>query len=946
MGEENGMSTSPRTRRSSSRTISTTPTHLFVAVLFFCVVFLVIYATYLSDIWAYEGVNWQDPPFLEIAIAFVAIVATGATMARSVQRPSDFCLWIIYTIVIVPSALLAEASNWLPQSERLPAALGICAVAVVVRLITAPNSGALLPTPSRIRINFWLVCTVLLAITYGWLISAIGIHHTYISFADIYAVRADYKQALAEVPALAYLLPLSYACINPALIVWGVLRKDWVKVLVGIGGDFLIYLASGARLALLSVPLLLWIAYRARRGSPPKPSHILFLLGFLMIFARIMDSLTGNLLWTAVFSMRILAIPGVLTVGYFKYFQINPQLGLESFAPWHREPGKDPLVLVGEWIFNTPGTNANVNFIGSGFMHAGLVGIAIETALAATLLRLADDSSASLPTPFRYSFFVVPAISLANGSAFTSVLTYGFGAAIVLAYAARLDPRLRIAQTPHIGTALPFSRASEHGSHDRSWVQPATTSAPPAPVGATQTGPVMDIRDYLRIARRQWVFIVLVGAVVTALGIAGTALMPKSRAGSFESTSAVMVTLTQNATLRAEPSAAQLAQNFTQVALSRETAERVTRGLALGIPAEKLQSHLKVTVPTGTSIVQIVVSYPNADVAQKINAALMQAVLSAARSTDSTLGGTSGSVVKTIEIDPPSPGLTDDTGGTGDKTLRDGAIALILGLLVGFGLSVVRELFDKTVRNPGGVPALNGTAVIGVIGTNATLTGAPEFTNGGLGKSAEAFRFLRANVQSMAGPGHNVTTFTSTTPGEGKTTVAVGTALALAQAGWRVVLVDANLRSPAVAPLLGLSAGPGLSAVLKGTEDLSSVMQHHAASGLEVVAAGAPDTNPADLLHSRRLLDTLRDLGDRADFVILDSAAVQTVADTLGLARVGNIALVLDYGKTKSENVAAAVEKLRLVNASLCGVVVNRAPAGNSSTCSTDAPQPRASERP
>ena len=902
-----------------------------------------IYATYLSDIWAYEGVNWQDPPFLELAIAFIAIVATGATMPRSMQRPSDFCLWIIYTIVIVPSAFLAEASNWLPQSERLPAALGICAVAVVVRLITAPNSGALLPTPSRIRINFWLVSAVLLAITYGWLISTIGIHHTYISFADIYAVRADYKQALAEVPALAYLLPLSYACINPALIVWGVLRKEWVKVLAGIGGDFLIYLASGARLALLSVPLLLWIAYRARRGSPPKPSQILFLLGFLMIFARIMDSVTGNLLWTAVFSMRILAIPGVLTVGYFKYFQINPQLGLESFAPWHREPGTDPLVLVGEWIFNTPGTNANVNFIGSGFMHAGLVGIAIETALAATLLRLADDSSASLPTPFRYSFFVVPAISLANGSAFTSVLTYGFGAAILLAYAARLDPRLRIAQAPHIGTALPFSRASEHGRHDRSRVQPATTSATPAPVGATQTGPVMDIRDYLRIARRQWVFILVVGAVVTALGIAGTALMAKSRGGSFESTSAVMVTLTQTATLRPEPSAAQLAQNFTQVALSRETAERVTRDLALGMPAEKLQSHLKVTVPTGTSIVQIVVSYANADVAQKINAALMQAVLSAARSTDATLGGTSGSVVKTLEIDPPSPGLTDDTG---DKTLRDGAIALILGLLVGFGLSVVRELLDKTVRNPGEVPALDGTAVIGEIRTNATLAGAPEFANGGLGQSAEAFRFLRANVQSIAGPEHNVITFTSTTSGEGKTTVAVGTALALAQAGWRVVLVDANLRSPAVAPLLGLSAGPGLSSVLKGTADLSSVLQHHAASGLEVVAAGAPDTNPADLLHSERLLETLRGLGERADFVIVDSAAVQTVADTLGLARVGNIAMVLDYGKAQSDNVAAAVEKLRLVNASLCGVVVNRAPADSSSTRSSAAPQPRASERP
>lgn len=253
----------------------------------------------------------------------------------------------------------------------------------------------------------------------------------------------------------------------------------------------------------------------------------------------------------------------------------------------------------------------------------------------------------------------------------------------------------------------------------------------------------MDIRDYLRIARRQWVFILVVGAVVTALGIAGTALMAKSRGGSFESTSAVMVTLTQTATLRPEPSAAQLAQNFTQVALSRETAERVTRDLALGMPAEKLQSHLKVTVPTGTSIVQIVVSYANADVAQSMNAALMQAVLSAARSTDATLGGTSGSVVKTLEIDPPSPGLTDDTG---DKTYfcADGAIALILGLLVGFGLSVVRELLDKTlVRNPGEVPALDGTAVIGEIRTNATLGGGT-----GVRRTAASARAPKRSVSS------------------------------------------------------------------------------------------------------------------------------------------------------------------------------------------------------
>lgn len=867
------------------------PARPVLAVVLFCVVFLAIYQTYLAKIWFYQGINWQDPSTSRVALVVAALVLTGVAMPRRINRPSAFCLWLLYVIVIVPSALLALASDWLPQSQRLPAALGLCALLLGMRLLTGVQPGVFLPRIRRIRVNFWVVGAIISAITYGWFFVAIGVNHAYISFTDIYAVRADFKTALAGVPLLAYLLPLTYACINPALIVWGTINREPVKVALGIVGNLVIYLASGARLALLAVPLLLWIAYQDRWGRPVRPAHLLAVFSTLILFARVMDWLTGSLMWTAVFNMRILALPGVITVGYFKYFQEFPQLGMSSFLPWHHVEGRDPLVLVGEWIFHTPGTNANVNFIGSGFMHAGVAGILVETAVAVLLLRLADDAAADLPVALRYSFFVVPAVSLANGSAFTSILTYGFGASLVLAFIARHDPRLLAGPR---STRIPLDDA------------------------LTPKEPAMNIFDYVRIVRRRWPIIVVSGALLAALALAYTTLQGSTT--SYQSTSSVLVSAqAQVPNLNPGPSAADLAKNYAEVVKSRDNAAKALESLDLSLTPDQLRSQISSDVPLGTSIIRITVTGQDAETAQQTNEAVIGALASFAQAPRPTPSGFTPAAVTITTVDSPSAGQSVTSGG---KAVRNTLVGLVLGLLAGLGLAVARELLDRSIEDPADVEALARLPILGRLPADAASDSRPLSTHD-RSTRAEAVRTLRTTLCALRPPrdeGH-LLLFAGVRSAEASATVALATALSMSQAGLDVLFVESRLDDPAVAEKLGLDSGKGLTTALAGGDPMTQI-QRHADSGLKVMAAGPTANGPAEALASAAAQSLLRQLASAFDYVIVDAAAFLTVADPLILATQAETVVVIEHGRTTTDDAQQVMEGLAVIDAPVLGLVV------------------------
>ena len=193
--------------------------------------------------------------------------------------------------------------------------------------------------------------------------------------------------------------------------------------------------------------------------------------------------------------------------------------------------------------------------------------------------------------------------------------------------------------------------------------------------------------------------------------------------------------------------------------------------------------------------------------------------------------------------------------------------------------------------------------------------------------AAEAFRTLRTNIQ-FAGLDRTLQLLTVTSAGidEGKSQVAANLAITMAQAEQRVVLVDCDLRRPALHTLFGLSNDTGITTMLLANEGTPAPLQQTSVPGLQLLASGPLPPRPADILGSRRIGEILHALRDVADVIIIDTPPVLAVTDAVVLApRVDGVILVLRAGYTRREPAKQARSVLEKSKANIVGIVLNDA---------------------
>lgn len=194
---------------------------------------------------------------------------------------------------------------------------------------------------------------------------------------------------------------------------------------------------------------------------------------------------------------------------------------------------------------------------------------------------------------------------------------------------------------------------------------------------------------------------------------------------------------------------------------------------------------------------------------------------------------------------------------------------------------------------------------------------------------SEAYRTLRTNLEffSLDEP---IRTLVVTSPGaeEGKSTVLANLAVTLAQGGKQVILVDCDLRRPAQHTLFGLDNVIGLTTLmLDEAAQSESPLRQTAVDGLRILPAGPLPPNPAELLGSRRMKETMTALLEQADVLLFDVPPVLAVTDALVLAvQTDGVLLVVKDGNTRREHVQRAKERLERVNARIVGAVLNNAP--------------------
>ena len=200
---------------------------------------------------------------------------------------------------------------------------------------------------------------------------------------------------------------------------------------------------------------------------------------------------------------------------------------------------------------------------------------------------------------------------------------------------------------------------------------------------------------------------------------------------------------------------------------------------------------------------------------------------------------------------------------------------------------------------------------------------------------SEVFRTLRTNIQFMNTKGKLKTILiTSTFPGEGKSWVASNLAVTFAQAGKKVVLIDADMRKGRQYSIFGVSPIPGLSNYLSGIGidenqelDIVDFVQETEVDNLFIIPAGNIPPNPSELLISPQMVNLLEELKDLCDIVILDGTPNELVTDSLILTRLVDSTVIVTASKeTKKENLRRAITNIQNVGGKIAGVVVNKVP--------------------
>ncbi|GAA0671078.1 hypothetical protein GCM10010193_24080 [Kitasatospora atroaurantiaca] len=439
-------------------------------------------------------------------------------------------------------------------------------------------------------------------------------------------------------------------------------------------------------------------------------------------------------------------------------------------------------------------------------------------------------------------------------------------------------------------------------------------------------GFTLDLRGFLRVLTRRWVSITMLTVAGLGAGLAVTEVSTpqyEARSQIFVSTRATsdIAELNQGSAF----SQARV-QSYADIVSSARIVAPVINRLGLDMTPDQLAKRINAGVKPNTVLIDIAVTDTDAVRAAKIA---------------NTVADEAGVQIVSLET-PPGQSAPVHIGTTrsasaptaplSPRPLLNAAAGLFAGLIAGVALAVLRDILDTTLRTSHALAEATGLPVLGAVPYDKDAQDSPLAVGPGAHSArAEAFRLVRTNLQfAQVDRSPRVIVVTSPLPGEGKTNTAANLALSLTEAGRSVCLVDADLRSPSVAKTFGLVQDAGLTTVLIGTATVDEVLQQGGEGKLSVLTSGPIPPNPAEILTSDRMRQVLEGLAEAFDVVVVDSAPLMPVADTVGLAPlVDGAVLVVRAGHTPSERAQAAVAALRSVGAPVLGAVLSMAKLHN-----------------
>ncbi len=435
----------------------------------------------------------------------------------------------------------------------------------------------------------------------------------------------------------------------------------------------------------------------------------------------------------------------------------------------------------------------------------------------------------------------------------------------------------------------------------------------------------MRFNEYLLVVRKRFVLVAAIFLVSVVSAFAVTSLTTPT----YESTTRLFVSTSASDSasdlLTGNSFTQQRVKSYADIVTSPAVLDSVVAELNLQEFSDKLPGQITATVPLNTVILEITVTDPSpfraASIANAVANSLEQ-VVTHLETVDPTLA----SPVKLSVIQPGQVAKAPSA----PRPLLNLALGALIGLALGFGAALLRESLDLRIRSVEDVPDKDG--VINVLGgivfdpnaeSNPLIVHtSPKSTR------AEAFRQLRTNIQFIeAAEVKKSIVVTSSVPSEGKSSTIANLAIAMADTGVKVLLIDCDFRKPKMHKYFSIEGAVGLTNLLVGQVKQSDVIQRWGRKHLDLLPAGQVPPNPSELLGSVAMKKFLAKAEKDYDVILIDTAPLLPVTDAAILSKLtGGVVVVVAVGRTTKPQLTAALGHVETVGGRVLGFIMNKIP--------------------
>lgn len=429
----------------------------------------------------------------------------------------------------------------------------------------------------------------------------------------------------------------------------------------------------------------------------------------------------------------------------------------------------------------------------------------------------------------------------------------------------------------------------------------------------------LDPQHYWRALVKSWPVILVLALVGGAAGYG----VAQTRPDSFRATSSVFVSAAEgsdpNELLQGSSYTQNLVQSYTRLATATVVLEPVISDLGLDVTPVQLARQITAENPLNTVIIDVSVVDGDRQRAADIANAVTRSLSAEARSLspESAAGLSTLSVAPIAEATPPNSPV-------GPNRRLIALTGLALGLALGVVLALVRSVVDTRLRSTADVDELRLAPVLGTVGRRRR--GSLAFADEPQGAAADDFRRIRAQLQFSDVDSVARTIAVSSVSAddrESRAAVTLDLALAYAERGQSVLVVDADLRGGGLADLAAVSDEVGLTDVVVGRVEFEDAVTGWR-DRVDVIATGEVPPNPSPLLSSKSMALFVEAARERYDVVVVDAPGVLTSSDALELGRLTDgVVLVATVGHSSRGQLVQAVRALTAVQVPVIGVILD-----------------------